>query len=143
MIVGHFDSLGRPYLTSRLIIPRFRLNQRIELLLDTGADSTCLHPRDTRNADIPLGQLGNTRLSRGVGGQSTYFREPAVLTFRDGDLVRVYQVGLLIAAPNESNDVLPSLLGRNVINNWRMEYDPSEDRLECTVRRADRTVGVR
>ena len=63
--------------------------------------------------------------------------------FQDGDLVRVYQVGLLIAAPNDSNDVLPSLLGRNVINNWRIEYDPSEGRLECTVRRADRTVGAR
>ena len=34
-------------------------------------------------------------------------------------------------------------LGHNVINNWRMEYDPSEGRLECTVRRADRTVGAR
>ena len=38
--------------------------------------------------------------------------------------MRVYQVGLLIAAPNDSNDVLPSLLGRNVINNWRIEYAP-------------------
>ena len=34
-------------------------------------------------------------------------------------------------------------LGHNVINNWRMEYDPSEGRLECTVRRTDRTVGAR
>jgi hypothetical protein len=32
---------------------------------------------------------------------------------------------------------LPSLLGRDVINHWFMEYDPVNARLEFTVRHAD------
>ena len=142
MIVGHFDSLGRPYAACRLIIPRFRLSQRVAFLVDTGADGTCLHPRDARKIGVPFPQLGNRRFSRGVGGRSAYFREPAFLSFRDGDMARIYEVGLLIADPNESDENLPSLLGRNVINQWHMEYDHSEGRLEFTVRHADRTIGA-
>jgi len=54
----------------------------------------------------------------------------------------LYAVELLIADPNESNDILPSLLGRNIINNWRVVYDPVNGVLEFTARRADRTVGI-
>ena len=73
MILGQFDPLGRPYVESRLIIPRL-------------------------------------------------------------------QVSLLIADPNETNDSLPSLLGRNVINHWYIQYDPANNTLEFTVRHADRTI---
>ena len=88
-----------------------------------------------------LQQLGDMRTSRGIGGSSLYFREPAILSFSDGALVRLYEVELLIAEPNVAVDSLPSLLGRNVINHWYMEYDPANDRLEITVRHADRTMG--
>lgn len=140
MIVGQFDSFGRPYVVCRLIIPRLRVSRRISFLLDTGADSTSLHPRDARAARIPFSQLSNRRDSRGIGGRSPYFSEPAILSFSDDTVVRIYQVGLLIAEPNDTNETLPSLLGRNVINHCRMVYDPSEDRLQFTVRHADRTL---
>ncbi len=140
MIVGQFDSFGRPYVVCRLIIPRLRVSRRISFLLDTGADSTSLHPRDARATRIPFAQLSNRRSSRGIGGSSSYFNEPAILSFSDDAVVRIYEVGLLIAEPNDTNEVLPSLLGRNVINRWYMEYDPSENRLEFTVRHADRTL---
>ena len=140
MIIGQFDSFGRPYVVCRLIIPRFRVSSWISFLLDTGADSASVHPRDARDAGIPFAQLGNRRSSRGIGGRSSYFREPAILAFSDDAVVRFYEVGLLIAEPNDTNEGLPSLLGRNVINHWRMVYDPSEDRLEFSVRHADRTL---
>ena len=54
MIVGHFDSLGRPYLNSRLIIPRFRLNQRIEFLLDTGGGQHLSAPEGCTKRRYPL-----------------------------------------------------------------------------------------
>ena len=143
MILGQFDPLGRPYVESRLIIPRLQVSQRIPFLLDTGADSTCLHSGDARDSAIPFRRLGNRRFSRGIGGRSAYFSEPVVLSFSDGVLSRLYQVNLLIAVPNETNDSLPSLLGRNVINHWYIQYDPANDTLEFTVRHADRTIGRR
>ena len=128
---------------SRLIIPRLQVSQRIPFLVDTGADSTCLHPGDARDSAIPFRRLGNRRFSRGIGGRSAYFSESVVLSFSDGLLTRLYQVNLLIADPNETNDSLPSLLGRNVINHWYIQYDPANDRLGFTVRHADRTIGRR
>ena len=140
MIVGRFDSLGRPFLVSRLIIPRLEVNRRVPLLLDTGSDSSCLHPGDARDCGIQFERLGNSRLSQGIGGSSPYFREAAILSFSDGPLTRLYAVELLIAEPIDANDRLPSLLGRNAINYWHVEYDPTSNRLDITVRHADRTV---
>ena len=142
MIVGHFDSHGRPFAVCRLMIPRLRVSQCVAFLVTTGRESTCLHPRDARKIGIPFPDLANRHSSREVGGRSAYFREPALLSFRDGDLVRIYEVGLLIADPNESDENVPSVLGRNVIDHWYMEYDPSEGRLEFTVEHADETIGA-
>ena len=57
----------------------------------------------------------------------------------DDSYLQIYRLDLLIAAPTASNRDLPSLLGRYVLNRWRMDYDPAEGRLECTVRNADHT----
>ena len=141
MIVGEFDDQGRPLVEGRLAIPRLRVDRPIAFLLDTGADITCLHPRDSRLAHLPFDSLGSRIYTRGVGGASWYFRETAVLSFSDGSRSRYYAVDLHIADPNESNESLPSLLGRNIINNWYMQYDPANGRLEFTVRHAGYTIG--
>ena len=140
MIIGGFDGRGRPYFECRVIIPRLGTDENIRFLLDTGADNTSLHPLAARRARIPFDQLGNRTDSRGIGGTSSYFREPAFLVFEDGSQLRVYGVELRVAEPNESNQTLPSLLGRNVINHWYVQYDPTNSRLECVVRHADHTL---
>ena len=140
MIIGEFDELGRPYVECRLIIPRLQVDERILFLLDTGADRTCLHPQDANRVHIPFRRLGNMMNSRGVGGSSSYFSEPATLAFSDKSYTRLYAVGLLIAEPDGGNKGLPSLLGRDVINHWYMQYDPMNAKLEFTVRHADYTL---
>ena len=142
MIIGEFDELGRPYLECRLIIPRLHVNQRTVFLLDTGADRTCLHPRDARRARIRVGELGGSTESRGIGGASLYYREPSLLLFDDRSYTRVYAVELLIAEPHGGSESLPSLLGRDVINHWRTEYDPTNSILACTVRHADYSLEI-
>ena len=74
--------------------------------------------------------------SRGVGGTSSYYREPTLLLFNDQSYTRIYVVELLIAEQREGNEGLPSLLGRDVINHWNIRYDPSSATLECAVRYA-------
>lgn len=142
MILGRFDDRGRPFVRGRLVAPRLRVDESVLLLLDTGADATCLHPSDAKNVGLPFGQLRNRVSYRGVGGTSPYFVEPALLSFTDKLQARLYAIQLLIAEPDGSNEVLPSLLGRDVINNWQIEYDPTMSRLECTVRHADGTLSA-
>ena len=38
---------------------------------------------------------------------------------------------------------IPSLLGRDILNRWRMVYDPSIDELSFEVHTADRTLAPR
>ena len=142
MILGEFDDRGRPFVRGRLVAPRLEVDESVLFLLDTGADVTCLHPADAKNVGLAFDQLSNRVSYRGVGGRSPYFVEPAILSITDKLQARLYAVQLLIAEPDGSNEVLPSLLGRDIINNWRIEYDPTRSRLECAVRHADRTFSA-
>ena len=142
MIIGEFDDWGRPYVEGLVIIPRLNVREVVTFLLDTGADGTCLHPRDARRARMPFNQLENRTTSKGIGGSSSYFREPAILAFADKPQTRFYGLELSIAEPHKSNEELPSLLGRDVINHWYMQYDPAVTKLECTVRYADHTLAA-
>ena len=141
MITGRFDR-GRPYIECRIVIPRFRISQRAMFLLDTGADATCLHLPDAIRIGIPFPQLRRRARLGGIGGASPYFREQAFLLFDEEVETSIYQVSLLIAEPNDSNRTLPSLLGRDVVNRWRVNYDPANNTLECTVRSADHIVAT-
>lgn len=86
--------------------------------------------------DIPFDQLEDRIDSRGIGGFSPYYREEAILSFADSPHTRFYLVDLLIAEPHEGNEGLPSLLGRDIINHWAMNYDPTNDTLDFIVRHA-------
>ena len=102
--------------------------------VDTGADRTCLHPGDGSDLGIPFADLrGEIATSYGVGGESQYVRQESRLTFNNSGEALVREVNLQIAQPSELMIRLPSLLGLDVINHWRMDYDPRNNRLEFTV----------
>ena len=107
-------------------------------LLDTGADVTSVHPGFGRGrVRIPYHRLYGRTTLNGVGGGSQYFTERAFVAFSDDALVRFYEIDLFIAQPSAANTGLPSLLGRDIINNWYMRYDPLNGRLDFSVRHAD------
>ena len=143
MIIGEFGLMGRPFVEGYLRLPRFDLTTNITFLVDTGADVTCIHPRDGRPAGIPFDLLRRGVTSQGVGGQATYFREPAVVEFVDGDARKIhgFETTVNVAKPGERPDdpinTIYSLLGRDIIDRWHMVYDRAAGRLEFTVNETD------
>lgn len=67
---------------------------------------------------------------QGVGGLHTYYRETAVVVFDDGVAERNFRIEISIAKPDALASGLDSLLGRDILNRVRMEYDFPQDRLE-------------
>ena len=123
--------------------PRLEIKINVSFLVDTGADMSLINPVDGIQAGIPYHQLGNARFARGIGGERKVFVEPALVIFADTpSTLRTYQIGIGIAEPADDEDGgvgddTRSLLGRDVIDNWRMDYDPSNRNLEFHVVKAD------
>ena len=134
-----FDLNGRPYIQGRLFLPRISVDGYIDFLVDTGADTTCLHPRDAKRLKTPFSKLRNPVSVDGAGGSNTYFLEPGLLTVDDGRYVRAYFMRVAIAEPIEGIERLSSVLGQNILRYWKMRHDPPSGRLEFTVKAADIT----
>ena len=135
MIIGKFDRNGRAFVNVGVYLPRLHTGGTFLIQVDTGADVTCVHPEASNALGIPFDQLdpATIRTADGVGGKSRYFVEAAVLVFVNYNDDREFEevpVDLWIAESNEKNQSLESLLGTNVINAWRMNYDPPNGRLE-------------
>ena len=130
MIAGYFDAMGRPYIRGMVRIPRLNVVGRVAFLVDTGATVTSLSPNDGDNLLVPISELTNPVQQRGIAGARTYYREPAVVMFHDGVQWKRFDVQLYIAPPDAAASYLPSLLGRDVLNTMRMEYDFPAGRLE-------------
>lgn len=135
MITGFFSEIGRPYIYGKVTLPRFGVSVDVPFLLDTGADSSCLHSEDARNLAVPESSLGNEVHAGGVGGTAAYYREPATITFAygSGGIDEVsYNIDLDLSYSDESIG-LPSLLDRDILDDWHIEYSRKRNLLRCTI----------
>lgn len=142
MLRGRFgDTSGRPYIEGRLILPNLNIRGDISFLVDTGSDETRLHPIDGVRLNIDYGQLSGDAESIGTSGLSHDFIEPAVVIFSEPKrFLYVYNITLRIAPYDVEIIDLPSLLGRNILDRWRMTYNPPKKSLLFKVVSADVTV---
>ena len=141
MILGSFDAEGTPYVEGTLVIASLGINEEISLLVDTGSDSTCLMPTDGTRLGIDYNALtGPKANTSGSGGSSQPHKYRSLISFTEENMrQRTYAIDLLIYPQDPDLDILDSLLGRDVLNRWRMRYQPDNGRLEFTVVSADFT----
>ncbi|MHB8376813.1 MAG: hypothetical protein ACYDEB_07640 [Dehalococcoidia bacterium] len=144
MLRGRFgNTTGRPYIEGRLLLPRLALRSEISFCVDTGADRTILLPSDSMRMNLDFSRLGNRAAAVGIGGTAAMFDEEAVIAFADKLAVYVYRLRIKIAANQPSIRDLPSLLGRDVLHRWHMNYHPGRNRLTMRVVTADRILPLR
>ena len=132
MIPGYFDAEGCPRLSAQIVIPNLRIQGKVEFVVDTGASRTCLHPLDASLLGVPFAALEYTKPGGGIGGDALYAECTADVVFRDTSVGWVpYQGGLWVGQPTTVQGLrLPSLLGRDILHQWNMRYEPLRGILE-------------
>ena len=131
MIAGRFEQDGRPVIRARVNLPRLGVMGDVNFLVDTGSDTTILHPEGGQGLHCPYDEMENPFTIESVSGTQIYYAEPAVISFYEGSGERRdFRVdGLSIGKPHPALDELPSLLGRDVLNRLEMIYNFAANRL--------------
>ena len=138
MVYGRFDdTTGRPYIDARLSIESLACDGHVSFLLDTGADSTTLMPLDGSQLRIDYEDLNFVTPMSGAGGSVNCAVEEATLLFSSDEAIYGYRIHLNICERSDKLMTLPSLLGRDVIDNWRIVYDKPNSILEVSDFRFD------
>ncbi len=137
MLRGFFES-GRPKLRGILRLPRLGISREIDWLVDTGSDSGLLNVSDAVAMRLDFSLLRDRAPSWGIGGYVETFAELAMLMFDEPGIGRHIFIRNLAISDNHGNLLnLPSLLGRDVLNNWKMSYNPSAGELTFEVVRSE------
>jgi hypothetical protein len=145
MIRGRFGrNTGSPYVEAEVHLSRFDTNAGISFLVDTGADRTVIMPDDGRLLlGLDYSKLTGVHPSVGIGGTVEHFSEEAVLVFTEpGVAVHFYQVEVLISPLSPELSGVPSLLGRDILNNWKMVDAPNQDTDQLTFEVVRSTLSI-
>jgi hypothetical protein len=135
MIEGRFgNTSGAPYLEARISFPRLRVRGLVSFLVDTGADGTVFMPADSKKIGIDFRNLINPTTSEGIGGAAQGFNEIAVLSFSDRRYIYSYLLKIEISVPTRHNHRFPSLLGRDLLKQWRFVMDALHNKVVFTPR---------
>lgn len=127
----------------KIILPRLAIEGDVSFLMDTGADTSVLMPGDARNLGVPYHLLEGDRECGGIGGTVHSFVERAILVFaHPARTLYGYDLEIDIMPYAPDMEEVPSLLGRDVLDCWRIVYDPSGAGLRAKPRSADITIDL-
>lgn len=111
------------------MLPRLGRSGNVSFIFDTGADTSLLMPLDAQRMGIEYKLFENEVSTLGIGGESQNFVEPAYLAFVGHDALYGYEIEIHICKPAEKLLNIPSLLGRDIIDRWRVTYNKSASEL--------------
>ena len=100
MITGYFTSDGSPRVKARVNLPGLGVVGDVDFLVDTGTDTTIVHPTDADDLHCPFDELSNPAVSTSAGGLHTCYAESAVVSFYDGETRYDFRVNLHIGKPH-------------------------------------------
>lgn len=132
-----------PFLRAFLICEKLGIKDYIIFLVDTGATSTNILDRDAIRLRIDYSKLKRVKDgTTGIGGVvDTYILPQVKLYFRaaDGSLheEKLKELSVLRHVPKDRKEEehikrLPSLLGRDFLNRYKVILDRSNDRVTLT-----------
>ena len=145
MLRGRFGHASkRPYIQGRKFIPRLEIWSDVSFLVDTGADRTTLLPADGSRMGLNFDTVISSPIqSVGIGGTSRSYTEESTVLFNEpGIALCVYDLALELVWPDDHLMDIPSLLRREILNRWRMDYSPTTDELTLQVITADHSDSV-
>lgn len=120
-----------------VLLPRLGWRGNVSFIFDTGADTSLLMPLDAQRMGIDYAMFETTESTLGIGGVSENFIESAYLAFVGDEALYGYEIELHVCRPAEELMTIPSLLGRDIIDRWRVTYDKSVSELLAEVITSD------
>ena len=143
-IEGEFREQDRPpspSVTAVVEIPKMGVSQSVKFLVDTGASRTVLHPRDILRLGIDFVTYAADACPiafSGVGGKASYTVEDAILYFENSKTDLRALIGPLDPSQFDFalNEHVPSLLGRDFLNQGRLIVDYENNELSFEMRPA-------
>src|SRR6185437_2504022 len=138
MLIGRHAGLSlRPMIEGHVSIPSIGAGGFIQFLIDTGADCTTITPSDGKRLRIDYNRLTNEDHSMGYTGSTLDFVCDGIITFSEIGIVEYeYDIELRITKLDPNNAelfLLPSLLGRDVLNQWYLSLDPKAKKITADV----------
>ncbi len=144
MLYGSFGTAdGSLRLQGTLILPQLGFQHLTTFVIDTGATNSCIHPHVLRDFGVDTHgvlSLPSYDIS-GVGGSITVYETQGFLAFQDGDTVHLYETPIAVFDPKDPPDV-PSIIGRDILERWRMVYARAQGTLEFEILESDYTWSV-
>jgi len=144
MIRGFYRIEGgfrRPFVIAKLLFPDFNREETVELLVDTGADVTMLSEKDALRIGLNYEKLERAKKDLGgIGGKVETYSVEAIIKIEPDFIERVKILTVKNRLPNRSpEDIreelrelyqrIPSLLGRDIIDNFGLFMHGRTDRV--------------
>jgi predicted aspartyl protease len=133
-IVGKLIPGWLPFIYVKFICDQLGINKDILMVVDTGTAITTINEFDAREMKIDYSKLKKNQDSLGIGGQAkSYFADSCHLYFGEGiESVDVQPVRFLkqSTVENAIQERYPSLLGMDVLKNYKISFTKSKVILE-------------